>query len=72
MKFLKAIVVALKVVEVNWFPVTYILANLITNSIHAWLTKDYRSPDMTYEIFLVTTYSPRVVYNSVIQYMLHH
>ncbi len=25
----------------NWFPFTYILANLITNSIHAWLTKDY-------------------------------
>ncbi len=25
---------------------TYILANLITNSIHAWLTKDYRSSDM--------------------------
>ncbi len=36
MSFLK-IVVALKVVEVNWFPVTYLLANLITNSIHAWL-----------------------------------
>ncbi len=28
-------------VKVNWFPVTYILANLIINSIHAWLTKDY-------------------------------
>ncbi len=36
------VVVALKVVEVNWFPIIYILANLITNSIHAWLTKDSR------------------------------
>ncbi len=42
--------VALKVVEVNWFPLTYILANLITNSIHAWLTKDYRSSGMIYEV----------------------
>ncbi len=30
----------------NWFPFTYILDNLITNSIHAWLTKDYRSSGM--------------------------
>ncbi len=34
---------ALKAVEMNWFPFTYKLDNLITNSIHAWLTKDYRS-----------------------------
>ncbi len=27
----------------NWFPFNYILANLITNSIHVWLTKVYRS-----------------------------
>ncbi len=27
----------------NWLPFTYILDNLITNSIHAWLTKDYRA-----------------------------
>ncbi len=45
MSFLK-IVVAFKVVEVNWFPVIYLYANLITNSIHAWLTKDYRSSGM--------------------------
>ncbi len=37
------LVLALKVVEVNWFPVTYLLANLITNSIEIWLTKDCRS-----------------------------
>ncbi len=30
----------------NWFPFLYLLANLITNSIHAWLTKDYRSSAM--------------------------
>ncbi len=36
------LVISLKVVKVNWFPIPYILANLITNSIHAWLTKDYR------------------------------
>ncbi len=30
----------------NWFPFPYILDNLITNSIHAWLTKDYRSSGM--------------------------
>ncbi len=30
----------------NWFPFTYILDNLITNPIHAWLTKDYRSSGM--------------------------
>ncbi len=36
------LVVALKAVEVNWF----ILANLITISIHAWLTKYYRSSGM--------------------------
>ncbi len=32
----------------NWFPFTYILAIVITNSIHAWLTKDYRSSGMTH------------------------
>ncbi len=32
----------------NWFPVTYILANLITNSIHAWLTKDLGRQVSTY------------------------
>ncbi len=31
----------------NWFPFTYTLDNLITNSIHAWLTKDYRSSGMS-------------------------
>ncbi len=31
----------------NWFPFTYRLDNLITNSIHAWLTKDYRSSGMS-------------------------
>ncbi len=39
-------VVDLKAVEVNWFPFTYILVNLITNSIYAWLTKNYRSSGM--------------------------
>ncbi len=34
----------------NWFPFTYILDNLITNSIHAWLTKDYRSSGMSKSI----------------------
>ncbi len=38
----RRLVVALKPVEMNWFPVTYILTNLITNSIHAWLINDYR------------------------------
>ncbi len=32
----------------NWFPFTYIHDNLITNSIHAWLTKDYRWSGMDY------------------------
>ncbi len=41
------VIVALKAVEMNWFPFTYILDILITNSIHAWLTKDYRSSGMT-------------------------
>ncbi len=41
-----SLVEALKAVEVNLFPFTYILANLITNSIHAWLIKDYRSSGM--------------------------
>ncbi len=36
------LVIALKAVEMNWFPSTYILDNLITNSIHPWLTKEYR------------------------------
>ncbi len=45
MSFLR-LVAALKALEMNWFPFTYILANLITNSIHAWLTKDYRSSCM--------------------------
>ncbi len=40
------LVIVLKAVEINWFPFTYILDNLITNSIHAWLTKDYRSSGM--------------------------
>ncbi len=31
-----------KAVKENWFPFTYILSNLIPNSIHAWLSKDYR------------------------------
>ncbi len=39
----------------NWFPITYILDNLITNSIHAWLTKDYRSSgmDVCYLVYIV-------------------
>ncbi len=36
----ESVVIALKAVEMNWFPFTYILDSLITNSIHAWLTKD--------------------------------
>ncbi len=32
----------------NWFLFTHILANLITTSIHAWLTKDYRSSGMCF------------------------
>ncbi len=36
----------LNVIEVNWFPVTYMIANFITNSINAWLTKNYRSSGM--------------------------
>ncbi len=51
MSFLKASYIALKAVEMNWFPFTYILDNLITNSIHAWLTKDYRSSGMFIEFF---------------------
>ncbi len=31
----------------NWFHFTYTLDNLITNSIHAWLTKDHRSSGMS-------------------------
>ncbi len=30
----------------NWFPVTFLLTYLITNSIHAWLTEDYRLSGM--------------------------
>ncbi len=30
----------------NWFPVTYILTNSITNSIDALMTTDYRSSGM--------------------------
>ncbi len=36
----------------NWFPFTYILTNLVTNSIYAWLTKDYRSAGMIKVTFL--------------------
>ncbi len=36
------LVLTLNAVGINWFPFTYILANLITNSIHAWLTRNYR------------------------------
>ncbi len=45
------LVIDLIAVEMNWFPFTYILDNLITNSIHAWLTKDYRSSGMIYVWF---------------------
>ncbi len=38
------VMVALKAVQMNWFLVTHIRANLITNSSHAWLTKDYMLP----------------------------
>ncbi len=38
----------------NWFPFTYILDNLITNSIHAWLTKDYRSSGMSPQVVEMT------------------
>ncbi len=38
--------VAGKAIEVNWFPTTDTFASLITNSIHAWLAKDYRSSGM--------------------------
>ncbi len=40
------LVVALKVIEVNLFPVTFLLTYLITNSIHVWLTEDYRLSGM--------------------------
>ncbi len=36
----------------NWFPFTYILDNLITNSIHAWLTKDYKLSGMSIAEYL--------------------
>ncbi len=42
----------------NWFTFTYILDNLITNSIHAWLTKDYRSSGMYMVVFVLTAKSP--------------
>ena len=38
------VVLDFKTVEVNWFPVTHVLANLITNTIRAWLAIDYNSP----------------------------
>ncbi len=56
MSFVK-LIIALKAVEMNWFPFTYILDNLIRNSIHAWLTKDYRSSVMILVIQIVTWYS---------------
>ncbi len=37
-RFFRRVFVALEAVKVNWFPVTHLLANLITNSIHVWLT----------------------------------
>ncbi len=43
------------VVEMNWFLFTYILANLITNSIHAWLTNYYRWSGMCHQKTTNTT-----------------
>ncbi len=37
------------VIDWNWSPFFYILGNLITNSIHAWLNKDYKSTVMILE-----------------------
>ncbi len=51
----------------NWFPVTYILAKLITNLMHPLLTKDYRSssilkchskPIISHSIMFVITWHP--------------
>ncbi len=42
----------------NWFPVTYLLANLITNSIQAWLTKDYRLAGMIKQDPQIEDYAP--------------
>ncbi len=56
------LVVVLKVVEENCFHVTYILANLITNSIHAWLTKDYRSSGMCFVTYPVPIFSKTLLH----------
>ncbi len=45
----------------NWFPFTYILNKLIINSIHAWLTKDYRSSGVSQ--VNTDTKSPETVYH---------
>ncbi len=45
----------------NWFPFTHILDNLITNSIHAWLTKDYRSSGM----YIVVHSIDKIMYVSI-------
>ncbi len=50
----------------NWFPVTYILPNLITISIHAWLIQDYRLSGM---INIVSTF---LCMSNSIQFLLHH
>lgn len=39
-------VVALIAVEINWFHIIHALVNSMIDSIHAWLKKDYKLPDM--------------------------
>ncbi len=51
----------------NWFPFTYILDNLI-NSIHTWLTKDYRSSAMDSAL---STRQPQYTDSDATLYLLH-
>ncbi len=46
----------------DWFPVTYILANLITNSIHEWLTKYSRLAGM----YIVRSYRVVIVVANIV------
>ncbi len=62
-----SLVVPLKAIEVNWSPFTYILANLITNSIYAWLTKDFRSSGM----FIVVKWMNEWITHSINQSTVH-
>ncbi len=69
MSFLKTSYIAFKAVEMNWFPFTYILDNLITNSIHAWLTKDYRSLCMIHYIIYFIFYFVYLLPYLIIDYV---